>query len=91
MNWYTVAKKETQGFRAGSVFKTWKDGIEQDTVWVVKQNFSYNPATGLTVGINIGNPMKYSKLYARKIFTTPVRNLEDAMEESVMQCEANYC
>lgn len=86
--YYAVAKKKTQGHNAGSIFKVWRDC---DTVCAQKQNFTNHPITLKVMSVGVGDIISYSVDMARRTFTKPTKDLDDAVEEAIMICEANYC
>ena len=86
--WYAVLRKELmlQEKFAGSTFT-----IPAGTVWVVKKD----DAVGVRAD-NIDEASDYAPLFvtpkeAQMIFTKPTKDLDSAVEESFMVCEAVYC
>jgi hypothetical protein len=88
MAYYTAAKKKTQGFTVGTIFRVWAEG---DTVYALKQNFENHPVTLKVIAIDNVQLFTYSKEMARRVFIKPSKDLEDVIEESIMLCEAAYC
>lgn len=81
--WFTVLTEEFLDFKAGSIFVATK--TPSNTV----------VANAYDLGRMEPDPKKAPIICrpaaARLMFTRPTRSLVDAMEESVNQCEANYC
>ena len=84
--WYAVLRRElpvpltTKRIRAGSIYH------------VRKYNDQYvlcTPVEGESA--KVFGDIKVPTTEARTIFTRPTRDFNDAVEESFMQCEANYC
>ena len=85
--YYAVAKKKTQGHTAGSIFRVYRD----DAVYAIKQKFTNHPITLKTMAVDVGSPIAYSVEMARRTFTSPSKDLDSVIEESIMICEATYC
>ena len=86
--WYSVLRSEMavpnkdgiKTVRAGSIYAV-KKYTETEILCI--------PAEGISA-LDAGRVV-ISAAKARTFFTKPTRSLSDAFEESIMQCEANYC
>ena len=88
MTYYCVAKKKTNSYPTGTIFRVWK-GLN-NTVYAIKQNFGNDPITLKAITINVGQPFTYSINTAKNIFTNPSKDLDDVIEDAILICEANY-
>lgn len=82
--YYAVLTSEQFGTRAGSIFivkKTHNEMVEGYRCDIDKNGQVVQQKSRIVI----------TKKVARKIFTTPTKDWNSALEESFMQCEANYC
>lgn len=82
--WYTVLNREItiqdKTIRAGSIYRVVRHS--QDEIHA-------HPLEGSSA-LQCGR-LTITPLQARTIFTRPTKDFNDAVEESFMQSEANYC
>ena len=82
--WYTVLRTELQWagvlIRAGSIYQA-KKYTENVILFI--------PCEGQSA--KLAGRFKLPAAQARVMFTKPTKEFSDAVEESIMQCEANYC
>lgn len=82
--WYAVTRYEVSYnnsiVRAGSIYQVRRDR---------KDNIVAVPMEGASA-IKCGK-FVLTQGQARDMFTKPTKSFNDAVEESIMQCEANYC
>ena len=83
--WYSVLRCEhtipnIETVRAGSIYR-----VQRYTDEIVL----CTPVEGMSA--QKAGPFKISAAKARQVFTRPTQSFSDAVEESIMQCEANYC
>ena len=82
---YAVAKKSTNGYPAGAVFKLLKE--PNGTVIAFKQNFATSKLTNKLIGVSIGQYFTYTAESAQRIFTKPVDDIVEAVAESFVITE----
>lgn len=86
--WYSVLRHElavpvvpgVKMIRAGSIFNVKK--YTEDTILCI-------PVEGYSAK-EVGE-FKLPVRHARAFLTTPTKEFNSAVEEAIMQCEANYC
>ena len=82
--WYTVLRTELQWagvlIRAGSIYQA-KKYTENVILFLPQEGHS----------AKLAGRFKLPVSQARVMFTKPTKSFGDAVEESIMQCEANYC
>lgn len=87
--WFTIAKREFDAFKAGTIFIAKKDYAEQVRLFKVKFGTGTNGKT-----IPIADPKNYVVLdsqEARNLCTRPSKDFDNVVEESIMICEGAYC
>lgn len=78
--WYAVLRREFKQIRAGSIYAV-KKYDDQQVVCVPVEGTSAKQVGQLTLTVDM----------CRTFFTRPTKDFNDAIEESFMQSEANYC
>ena len=81
--WFTVLKEEFLDFKAGSIFVATKtpSNMVVARLYDLERMEPVHARESITCGPSA----------AKAMFTKPTKSLSDAMEESINQCEANYC
>ena len=86
--WFTAAKFEADGIKAGTIFIAKKD---YDSVKLYRIKFSAD-RNGKTIAITDSkNYMSISVEDAREWLTKPTKDFDAMIEESIMLCEGAYC
>ena len=78
--WYAVLRREFKDVRAGSIYAVKKYDNHQ-IICIPVEGASAVRTGRLTLTVEM----------CRTLFTRPTRDFNDAVEESFVQCEANYC
>lgn len=81
--WFAVLKEEFLLHKAGTIFVVSKTPSNN----VIAYQYDLEKCE-IAKGIE---PISCGPSAARAMFARPTKSLTDAMEESVNQCEANYC
>lgn len=77
---YAVAKKRTNGYPVGAVFKLIKE--PNGTFIAFKQNFATSKFTNNLIGVSIGQYYTYTAESVQRIFTKPVDDIVEAVAQS---------
>jgi hypothetical protein len=87
--WYTAAKTEKMGYKAGTIFIVTK---KFSSVFLFPVKFSNAPVTFKTIAVP--DPKVFLTVTvdeAREWCIKPSKDFDSVVEESIMICEASYC
>jgi len=87
--WYAVLNQE---LNLKDEFEGKPHKVQAGSIYAVRKyanDVLAKPVEGMSA--KAFGPIELTRAEARRVFTKPTMSFSDAIEQSIMQCEANYC